>query len=115
VTELVECSFLVPVNRNDGTPQPGPPFMDLEDFLLSLAGGFTGPNCLFGAWVSASGRVQRECSVEYRVTLGYELVPVLVSRLQGAASIREFDQESIYLRVGTQVSFVRPATEKGSG
>lgn len=62
-------AFLVPVADNSGQPFLDSLFADLEELLVSVAGGFTRRSDVTGAWRAPNGEIYRDTSRDYTVTV----------------------------------------------
>lgn len=73
--------ILVPVFDNDGLPFTDHDFLPLEDLLIRLAGGFTRRPDVTGVWQSPDGRVFRDSSRSYTVTVPIARAEDVATRL----------------------------------
>jgi len=94
--QTTRLEFLVPITDNEGAPFPDATFATFEDFLLDIAGGFTFRGLVDGTWRAADGRVFRDTSRSYAIS-----VPE-ARAVDAAASIdnevrRRFRQEATFL------------------
>jgi hypothetical protein len=112
---LVECSFLIPIQRDEGLSDGGThsrrAWNWLENELMQF-GGATRAGELYHGWYldPDTRRPVRDRSKKYLVALTREDVERLRSLLVKACVV--FEQKCIYLSVAGQVEFVeRPSHE----
>ena len=92
----VHLDLLVPLRDNDGVPFTDVDFERLEDYLLSLAGGFTRRADVEGVWRSPEGVVMRDRSRAYALTLPRKVADLQMSLL--TVYIRkQFRQEAAFV------------------
>lgn len=94
----VHLDVLVPLGGNDGHPFPASAFDQLEAFLLGLTGGFTRRGDVEGAWKSPEGRVYRDVSRAYALSLP----EAEAERIAGSLDVyirKHFGQEAAYLEL----------------
>jgi hypothetical protein len=92
----VHLDLLVPLRDNDGVPFTDVEFEQLEDYLLSLAGGFTRRADVEGVWRSPEGAVMRDRSRAYALTLPRKVADLQMSLL--TVYIRkQFRQEAAFV------------------
>jgi len=92
----VHLDLLVPLRDNDGVPFTDADFERFEDYLLSLAGGFTRRADVEGVWRSPAGAVMRDRSRAYALTLPKHVADLQMSLL--TVYIREqFRQEAAFV------------------
>ncbi len=100
----VHIDLLVPLADNEQHLFPDSLFAAFEDFLLTVAGGFTRRGDVEGAWRSPSGQIFRDVSRLYSVTLGAGDAAGIVRQI--VAHIRHaFRQEAAFVEaVPTEAS-----------
>jgi hypothetical protein len=95
----VHVDVLVPLYGNDdGQPFSLSAFDQLEAFLLGIAGGFTRHGDVEGAWRSPDGRVFRDASRAYALSLS-ETDADGIARSIDAYICEHFAQEAAYLEL----------------
>lgn len=94
--ETTRLELLVPLSDNEGTPFPDATFAAFEDFLVRLAGGFTRRGDVEGAWRAPDGRVVRDWSRCYAVTVSEPIADRVASRIDHEVR-RSFRQEATFL------------------
>ncbi|MEO6326519.1 MAG: hypothetical protein ABIQ65_17985 [Thermoanaerobaculia bacterium] len=86
----------MPLADNDGVPFTDSTFADFEDSLVRLAGGFTRHGDVEGAWRSPEGRIHRDRSRAYVVSVPSSSVDRIASILDTEVR-RRFRQEATFL------------------
>ena len=88
--------LLIPLVDNDGVPFADPAFADFEDFLITAAGGFTRRGDVEGAWRSPDGRVMRDRSRSYVVTVPEDITDRAASSIDQYVR-RQFRQQAAFV------------------
>ncbi|MEO7918222.1 MAG: hypothetical protein ABIT01_02065 [Thermoanaerobaculia bacterium] len=96
VRSTFRLELLVPLADNDGVPFTDSTFADFEDSLVRLAGGFTRHGDVEGAWRSPEGRIHRDRSRAYVVSVPSSSVDRIASILDTEVR-RRFRQEATFL------------------
>ncbi len=118
-SELVECSFLIPLVRDsDRVPHQPLCWRSLEDALYSAFGGSSGPDLIYRGVRPARGEYQSDVGARVRDESWRYIVAVSRARLDELRLIlrkvaNTFDQEAIYLSIAGSVEFVRGTEEDG--
>lgn len=94
---------LVPVSGNDGVPFAEADFAAFEDLLVDLAGGFTRHGDVTGAWRSPDGRLYRDRSRSYSVTVPTDRIEDVASTIERAVTAR-FGQEAAMIETTPTLS-----------
>lgn len=90
--------FLVPIADNDGVPFTDSAFTSLEDFLVGLAGGFTRRPDVEGAWEAPDGRIMRDRSRSYVLSVPDDVADRTATLLDTEVR-RRFRQEATFLEI----------------
>lgn len=77
----VHVDLLLPVADNDGHPFPTDAIASFETHLLALAGGFTRKGRVAGVWRDPDGRVFRDTSRLYSLTVPREAAARIASSI----------------------------------
>lgn len=94
---MIETQFLVPERTNDGERFSPSAWKEIEERLL-LLGGFSWNPGVRGVWQSSSGRVYRDRSRQYLVSLAsWTQLPAWLEVVLWAR--RRFRQEALYIKV----------------
>lgn len=88
--------LLVPLADNSGTPFADSTFAAFEDLLVNVAGGFTRRPDVEGAWKAPDGRVIRDRSRSYVVSVPDAVADRTASILDTQVR-RRFRQEATFL------------------
>ena len=88
--------LLVLLEDNDGVPFPDTAFADFENFLVTTAGGFTRRGDVEGAWKAPDGRVMRDRSRSYVVTVPENLTDRAASSINRYVR-RQFRQQAAFV------------------
>ena len=94
--ETTRLEFLVPIADNEGTPFLDAAFATFEDFLLDLAGGFTFRGQVDGAWRAPDGRVLRDTSRSYVISVPEARANQVATSIDHEVR-RRFRQEATFL------------------
>jgi hypothetical protein len=94
--QTTRFGLLIPLVDNDGVPFADTAFADFEDFLITTAGGFTRHGDVEGAWKSPDGRVMRDRSRSYVVTVPENFTDRTASSIDQYVR-RQFRQQAAYV------------------
>lgn len=91
---MIRLDLIVPTAANDGTTFPDSKFTRFERLLVDLCRGFTRHGNVEGAWKSPDGRMVRDVSRLYTVSVPSDLADRVTNTL--SETIRSaFDQEAV--------------------
>jgi len=94
--QTTRLELLLPLADNDGIPFPDAAFAAFEDFLVSVAGGFTRRADVEGAWRAPDGRVMRDRSRSYVVSVPVPIADRVASQIDQYVR-RQFRQQAAYV------------------
>ena len=108
----VKFRVLIPQNYNDGRPVDPALLEFIEDVFVSIAGGWSSPGLVRGAWLDADGECRQDINRVYEIGVAPELMHRL-SRLVRAIG-QLLKQHSVYYEIdrSTQICIepVHPQT-----
>ncbi|MCK6682058.1 MAG: DUF3574 domain-containing protein [Thermoanaerobaculia bacterium] len=95
--KTVHIDLLVPFTDNEQRPFPDSLFAAFEDFLLTVAGGYTRRGDVKGAWRSPSGQIFRDASRLYSILLeadddATKIIGQIVAHIR-----RAFRQQAVFV------------------
>jgi hypothetical protein len=103
---MIKTHFLVPVRDNAGRPHSRGLWLELEQRLITLFGGYSRVTGIHGAW-EYEGRIYRDISRGYSVSLErWTLLPVWLDLVRWAR--QAFQQEAIYIEVAGVPEIIGP-------
>jgi hypothetical protein len=94
--DTTRLELLLPLADNDTVPFSDAAFAAFEDFLVQLAGGFTRRGDVEGAWRAPDGRVMRDRSRSYAVTVPEHLTDRVASSIDHYVR-RQFRQQATFV------------------
>ena len=94
--DTTRLELLVPLADNDGVPFSNSAFASFEAFLVDTAGGFTRRGDVEGAWKAPDGRVMRDRSRSYVVTVPEHLADHVASAIDHYVR-RQFRQQAAFV------------------
>ncbi len=94
--DTTRLELLLPLADNDTVPFSDAAFTAFEDFLVQLAGGFTRRGDVEGAWRAPDGRVMRDRSRSYAVTVPEHLTDRVASSIDHYVR-RQFRQQATFV------------------
>lgn len=101
---MIKTLLLVPIRDNDGRPFPYSAWRDLENRLRSF-GGFSRQPLVHGQWADDTGRIYRDRSRRYVVSLSsVRAIPAWLAMVEWAQS--RFSQEAMYIELAGQPEIV---------
>lgn len=95
---MIQTVILIPLTDNDGEPFPSSIWHQLQESLLTLAGGYSEEGPVSGAWRDQNGRVYRDKSLRYTVSLNsWTQFPEWLRLVDDLRKL--YRQEALYIEV----------------